>query len=184
MNKSVSNNKSIKKVVDEGDFFYTSKVWFYYKYLSQYKSRFNLLIITLVVFFIISFFVVYSLVSVLSVKAKNGVINMEESFGSEFILSQIPKIYKSNEKNVIRFVIEKYVEVFETHDAEFLNVYKLGDKSNSINIFSNEDVFNFFETFIKKNYEDEIFSGIKRAVKIKSFEFIYEKNSDNDKQLF
>ena len=167
--------------VNNKEYFKDSKKWFYWKYVSPYKSRFDLLILMLIIFFIITFFVLYSLFSVTSVKGKNGVIKINGIFESEFILEKIPKIYRSNEKNILRFVIEKYIGVFESFDIDKFDVNKIDDKSLVILSHSSKEVGNFFNNQIKKNYEDEVFNGIKREVDIKSFDFIYNNNTTYDK---
>lgn len=179
--KQGSNNEIIKLKVKSGDFFKDSKDWFYWKYISSYKSRFDLLILIMITFFIITFFIIYSLFSVISVKGKNGVVNIESLFESEFILQKIPKVYRSNEKNILRFILEKYVEVFENHNIDKFDLNKLDEKGIIIALNSSPTVDAFFNNNIKKNYENEIFGGIKRLGEITSFEFIYDKNDITQK---
>ena len=172
-----SDQKIIKNRIKNGSFFKDSRSWFYGKYISAYKSKFNLSVILFIIFITITLVVVVSIIGVTNVKAKNGIVKINSKSDSEFILSKIKKYYHNNETNILRFVIEKYVTVFESYDIERFEIYKLEDKVNAINRNSSQSVISFFQKNIRSNYVNEIFSDIGRYISINSIQFI---NSNDD----
>lgn len=167
-----TNQEIIANRIKDGSFFNDSKNWFYGKYISSYKSKFDLSIILLIIFVTIAFVVIVSIVGVSNVSAKNGIVKINSRSDSEFILSKITKHYYSNEKNILRFVIEKYITVFEGYNIGKFEINKLQNKVHAIEKNSNQDVSNFFLSKIRPNYVNEIFADIGRDIKINSFSFI------------
>ncbi len=162
----------IKKRVQDGSFFADGKDWFYKKYVSSYKTKFDILVIVVIIFFLLTFFVINSIIGVSSVVPKNGVVKLEENFGGEFVVEKIPRYYQNNEKNIVRFILESYLKVFESYDVDKFDIYKLDAKAKIIKNHSSDDVGRFFANVIKENYVNEVFSGVFRDVAINSFEFI------------
>ena len=171
-------SQHIKNNIENGNYFNDSKSWFYQKYISPYKTRLNLLVILITIFVIIVFFSIQSINSVLFTTAKNGVAFLEGAdFEDEFVMEKIPKYYNNNEKNILRFIIENYVNYFESYDINKFNLYALNEKIRKIQENSSKSVGEKFQNIVRNNYTAEIFSGLTRTSQITSFQFIEQDNS-------
>jgi len=171
------NQLHIKKRFESGGFFEDAKDWFYAKYASPYKSRFNLIILISILFFAISVMLISSIFNILGIKAKNGIVSLESEFEDEFVMQNIKQHYHNNEKNILRFVIENYVMYFESYDYDKFSIYRLNEQIRMVQRYSNKSVGEKFEKIAKNNYTAEIFAGFTRNSKIKSFEFYYPENN-------
>ena len=170
------NQEYIKQSVVSGSFFSDSKDWFYEKYVSTYKSRLNLTLVTLILAFFIVFMLISSIFSILSVSPKNGVVSLESEFEDEFIIQKITKHYNNNEKNILRFVVENYINFFESYNVDKFTIYKLNEQIDTIKKYSNKNISDKFQKIAQTNYTPEIFAGLTRCARITSFEFEYPEN--------
>jgi hypothetical protein len=158
-------------------FWKDAKNWFYRQYVSSYKVKLDLIILLVFTALIILIFALSSIIGVLSVSAKNGVVHLESEFGDEFVMEKIPKYYRSNEKNILRFIIESYVNFFESYSVDKFNIYKLNDKIAVINGKSGKQVLEKFEKILRESYTNEVFSGLTRSSKVVKVEFVYNDDT-------
>jgi type IV secretory pathway component VirB8 len=175
------NSAFIKKTFENGEYFKVGKEWFYEKYLSSYKSKSNLIFLIIFLVFFVSFLIFSTVASILKVSASNGVVSLESELGEEIMMQPLPKHYSNNEKNILRFVAEHYIEYFESYDNDKLTIFKLDEKINEIKKHSTKSVGEKFEKIARNNYTSEIFNGFTRKASITSFEFIEEENGFFDK---
>jgi type IV secretory pathway component VirB8 len=183
-NEEINQNQIyIKTRVTNGKFFEDAKDWFYNKYASPYKSRLNLIILTLTLFFFFTVMLLSSIFNILGTEAKNGIISLESEFEDEFVMKKITKHYSNNEKNILRFIIENYVTYFESYEYSKYDIYKLNENIKMIRKYSSKSLGDKFEKIAKNNYTTEIFGGFIRDVKIQSFEFAYQEDDLKGKVL-
>lgn len=171
------NESYLTERITNKEYFNDGIDWFYYKYISNYKSVVNLLCVVFILAFIILFFIFASFKAVNSVTSRNGVVNLEAEFEDEFLMERIKQHYNNNEKNILRFKIETYVTFFEAYNINRFNIYQINDKVKVIRSSSSKFVTEKFESIVQNNYIPEIFSGITRNVKIIHFEFVEDEES-------
>ena len=171
------NENYLKERIENGEYYKDGLDWFYNKYIGTYKGVVNLIGMILLLGFIIVFFIFASFSAVKSIKTNNGVADLESEFEDEFLMERIKKHYNNNEKNILRFKIETYVNYFETYNFNRFNIYEINDKVRIIKANSSRNVGEMFERMVQSNYIPEIFSGVTRASKIISFEFM--ENEEN-----
>jgi type IV secretory pathway component VirB8 len=171
-NNNSSSSDYISSRVKSGEYFNDAKDWLYKIYISPYKTKIDLLIIIIVTAIVIVFFVLTSFFGVQAVKQKNGIVTLESDFEDEYIIQKIPKHYINNEKNIIRFVLESYIEFFESYETTRYNIYEITNKITVIRQNSSKQVGDKFERILRENYLNEILSGFTRKAKIDKFEFI------------
>lgn len=172
--KSDENSNYIVESVENKEYFQYGKMWFFQKYTSVYTSKFNLIVSILTMFIIIFIFIISSISVVYNIKVKNGVANLESDFEDKLFIHKIPHKYNNNEANILRFVIENYIETFESYNLNQFNIYKLNDKIDLIKKYSSKSVGEKFAKMVRTNYIPEIFSGFIREAKIASFTFVKE----------
>jgi type IV secretory pathway component VirB8 len=182
-NKNLTPAEYISMRVKSGNYFKDAKDWLYGAYISSYKLKIDLLVIIVITAIVMVFFVLFSLFGVKSVKPKNGVVNLESDFEDEYIIQKIPQYYINNEKNIIRFILENYVEFFESYDTTRYNIYEITNKIKIIRQNSNKQVGDKFERIVRENYVNEVLSGFNRKAKVDRFEFVENNNSFQDKIL-
>ena len=91
-NEEINQNQIyIKRRFENKKFFEDAKDWFYNKYASPYKSRLNLIILTLTLFFFFTVMLLSSIFNILGTEAKNGIISLESEFEDEFVMKKINK---------------------------------------------------------------------------------------------
>ena len=176
-NKGLSPSEYISSRVKSGEYFEDAKDWFYKTYISPYKMKLDLLIIISITAIVIVFFVLTSFFGIQEIKQKNGVVSLESDFEDEYIIQKIPKHYINNEKNIIRFILENYIEFFESYDTTRYNIYEITNKIKVVRQNSNKQVGDKFERIVRENYINEILSGFIRKAQIDRFEFIEPEDS-------
>ncbi len=181
--KNLTPTEYIVSRVEDGKYFEDAKDWLYKTYISSYKRKFDLIITIGILAIIIIFVIITSIFGVKSVKAKNGVVNLSSDFEDEYVIQKIPHYYINTEKNILRFAIEKYINVFESYEVEKVNIYELNTKLNLIKKNSSKKVYDKFEYIVRENYTNEIFSDLTRVIKITKFEFLDDDINLKDKLI-